>query len=100
MLETSIDQAFIIATAQIDVEPIASNRSRYVNTAEIDGYFPVCGIYNRGDSDPACVVSGINYTPGTHPYVRIINTTSYTQNIDGSVSFIFIKESLLGYSLP
>ena len=42
-----------------------------------------------------CVPSGVVYTPGKLPYIRIINTSETTERIEGTVYFIFIKKDLL-----
>lgn len=80
----------------VEAENIAANRSRYVHTDEIDGYYPVSATFDRASGVDANIApSGIRYTPGTMPYVRLINTTGSLQRIEGTVTFIFVRADAL-----
>ena len=77
-------------------ENTAANRSRYVDTEEIDGYYPIAATFNGASGVDANIApSGIRYTPGTMPYVRLINTTGSLQRIEGTVTFIFVRADAL-----
>lgn len=72
-------------------ENTAANRSRYVGTEEIDGYYPIAATFNGASGVDANIApSGIRYTPGNKPYVRLINASASTQRIEGAVTFIFV----------
>ena len=80
----------------VAAENTAANRSRYVDTNEIDEYYPVAATFNRASGVDANIApSGINYTPGNKPYVRLINTTASMQRIEGTVTFIFVRSDVL-----
>lgn len=84
-----------IVTKQIEPTDINSGRSLYVDTPEIEGYYPISATYARGATQPVCAPSGVVYTPGAAPYIRIINTSTTTERIEGTVYFLFIKKDLL-----
>lgn len=90
---TSIVRA---VSVYVGAENLAVNRSRYVNTSEIEGYYPIAGIYDRGNTEPAVVASGVSYTAGTSPFIRLINTDTRTLSVSGAVTFIFVRSDVLG----
>lgn len=84
-----------LVTKQIKPSDINSGRSLYVDTPEIEGYYPISATYARGATQPVCAPSGVVYTPGAAPYIRIINTSATTARVEGTVYFLFIKKDLL-----
>lgn len=90
------DSISLVVTETVESESIAGRNSKYVHTDEIDGYTPIAAIYHRGNTDATVAPSGINYEPGTRPYTRLINTTSSTRTVSGSVTFVFISNAVLG----
>lgn len=91
----SLDHTFKTVTKTVGPASASSGRSIYVDTDEIDGFTPICAIYDRGNTDPNCIPSGIDYTPGSKPYIRIINTAADTKQVNGTAIFVFIKSSIL-----
>ena len=83
-------------SVSVAAENTAANRSRYVHADEIDGYYPVAATLDRASGVDANIApSGIVYTPGSKPYVRLINTAGSMQRIEGTVTFIFVRSDVL-----